>query len=309
VRITTDEILMRRYLLGDLPQEERARLENRYLADAEVFEEFLAIENDLIDSYVKGQLTEDDRQKLETAYLNSPQRRERVEFARALSEVSASANQAVVAQNVPPWKKVWAAFSVRPRMPQWLFAAAALGIVMSGSWLMVQNQRLRVDLQQALAGQAQLRGEQESLRQRIAGLEANPKDQPRRNQQNPEVAELETPAGPEVTLRLTPGIARGPGRPQKTLFLPPTTSQLRLQLMLDRYEYKIYEAVLLTAERKEVSRGKALQSHSIDGSTVVTWRLPAHSIQSGDYIVQLMGQPASGSLEDVESYSFRLLRR
>jgi hypothetical protein len=59
----------------------------------------------------------------------------------------------------------------------------------------------------------------------------------------------------------------------------------------------------------EVFQGKTLQSQSIDGNTVVGWRVPAHSIHPGDYIVQLTGRTATPSLEDVESYSFRVLRK
>lgn len=305
---TTNEILMRRYLLGDLPQEDRTRLEDQYSANAEVFEEVLATENDLIDSYVRGELTEVERQKFEAEYFKSPQRREKVDFARALSQVSVSATQAIPAQEISPWTKIWKSFSVQQGMPQWAFAAAAVVVVAGGSWLMVQNHRLRVGLQQALAGQTELRRGQDTLRQHIAELEGNSSDQIH-GKQGPEVAKLETPMAPEVTFRLTPGMARGLGGRQKTLVLPTSASRLQLQLMLDRDEYKSYEAVLLTAERKEVLRGKALQSRSIGGNVVVAWPLPAHSVHSGDYIVQLAGQTANGSLEGVESYSFRVLRR
>ncbi|SRR6266851_5575085 len=310
MRRTTDEILMRRYFLGNLPQEERVRVEDEYLADAEVFQEFLATENDLIDAYVRGELTKDERQKFEAEYCKSPERREKVEFARTLRQVCIlpkEAVPAVPAQTASPWKKAWAAFSVPPRMPQWALAATVVVMVALGSWLMVRNQRLRVDLQQALAGQAELRREEDTLRQRIVELEKSAKDLTHVNEQGTEVAKLETPTGSEVTFKLTPGILRSPGGQQNSLILPPTTSDLWLQLILDRDEHKTYEAVLLTADRKEVLRGKALQSHSIGGIAVVAWHLPAHSIHSGDYVVQLAGKTATGSLEDVESYSFRVL--
>ncbi|MGO8731185.1 MAG: hypothetical protein ACLQVM_00125 [Terriglobia bacterium] len=278
------------------------------MADAEVFEEILATEYDLIDSYVRRELTEGERQEFERRYFTSPERREKVEFARTLSQVSTLARRSAQVQEISPWKRVRAAFSVHQAMPLWALAAAVVVIVVSGSWLMVQNQRLRVGLQHALSGQTELRREEDTLRQHIAEFEETSKTQVHENQQRSEVAKLETPMGPDVTLRLAPGMARGNGEPQKTLVIPPTTSRVRLQLMLDQDEYKIYKAVLLTAEGKEVLRGEALQSHSIGGSVVV-WPLPAHSIPPGDYIVQLTGQLAPGSLEDVASYSFRVLRR
>jgi hypothetical protein len=305
----TDEILMRRYLLGDLPQEERARLEDRYAADAEVFEEVLATENDLIDCYVRGELAEVERQKFEAEYCKSPPRLERVEFARTLRQISVLASPAVPAQQASPGTKVWGVFPIPEGIYQWALAAVVAAVVTGGGWLMVQNHKLRVSLQQALAGQAQLLRGQDTLRQHIAELDGNPRNQIHENQQDSDVGRLETPAGPEVTFRMPPGMARGLGWTQKTLVLPTTASRLQLQLMLDRDEYKSYEAVLLTAEGKRVLRGKALPSRSIDGNVVVAWSLPVHSVHSGDYIVQLAGQTANGSLEDVESYSFRILRR
>src|SRR5258708_24741749 len=110
MRKTNDEILLRRYFLGDLPQEERVRLEDRYLADVEVFEELLAAENDLIDAYVRGELTEAERQQFEMEYLKSPERRERLDFARTLSQVSTLEEEALVAHRSSLWKKMWAAF-------------------------------------------------------------------------------------------------------------------------------------------------------------------------------------------------------
>jgi|HubBroStandDraft_6_1064221.scaffolds.fasta_scaffold63670_3 hypothetical protein len=307
---TTDEILMRRYFLGDLPQEERDRLEDRYFADVEVFEELLAIENDLIDAYARGELTEGDRRKFEVAYLQSPPRRERVEFARALRLVSALEAEAVGDQRGSLWKRMWAALSIRQGISQWALAIAVVLIVASGSWMLVQNQKLRVGLQQAQAGQAELLREENTLRQQIAEFKGAAKDQVRENQKGSEVAKLEPPMGLEMTLRLIPGIARGFGGAPKTLVLLPTTSWLRLQLMVDRDEDRTYEAVLLTADGKEVSRGRDLRIHSMGGSTVVAWRIPAQSIQATDYIVQLTGQPAAGMIQEgVESYSFRVLRR
>ena len=269
MRKTNNEILMRRYFLGDLPQEERVRLEDRYLLDVALFEELLAAENDLIDAYVRGELTEAERQQFEMEYLKSPEGRGRLDFARALSQVSVLAKEAVPARKNSLLKRMWAALSIRQGIPQWVLATAVVLIVASGSWLLVLNKKLRDGLQQAQAGQAELRREENALRKQIAESKGTPKDQVHENQQGSEVAKLEPPMGLEMTLRLTPGIARGFGAAPKTLVLLPTTPWIRLQLMLDRDEDKTYEAVLLTADGKEVSRGRDLRINSMRGSTVV----------------------------------------
>jgi hypothetical protein len=307
MRQTADEILIRRYLLGDLPQEERTQLENRYLTDANLFEEVLASENDLIDSYARGELTEADRHKFDAEYLKSTQWRERVEFARALSHVSMSAKQAVATNEISSWKKVWAAFSVQQRMPQWALAAAAIVVVAGGSWLMVQNQRFRIDLKQALAGQAELRGGQETLRQHIKKIEGNLKDQTRQDQQGTEVTKLETPA--EIMLSLTPGMARGIGESQNTLILPPTAARVRLQLMMDRDDYASYLAVLRTAEGREVNR-QWLKSQRVGNQRAVVAVLSSDRLRPGDHVLTLLGSNGTpGAEEEAEAYSFRVVRK
>jgi hypothetical protein len=309
MRRTTDQIPIRRYLLGDLAEEERVRVENQYLANGEVFEELLAVENDLLDSYVRGELTEDERKRFESKYLTSQERRNKVEFARALRHASALERELVQTQAISLQKRIWAAFSAQRRMPQWTLVAAVGLISATGSWLIFQNHRLRVDLQRALAVQASLQQEESALRQHVTEYEANPKSQVQENQQDSEVAKLETPMQLEETLRLTPGTPRGISEPHNSFSLLPTTSRVQIQLVLDRDEYQRYKVALLTAEGKEVLHDKALQSSLIDGSTMVVCRVPARSIPPGDYIVRLTGQLANGNEEDVASYGFSVLRR
>ncbi len=310
MRTTTKENLIRRYFLGDLPPEERSRFEAQYLADSGFFEELLATENDLIDAYVRGELQQSERQRFEMEYFKSPLQRERVDFARALSQVADLPVQALAAtQDASPWKQVWRVLSIPHHMPRWALATAVLLIGVSGSWLMVQNHRLKAGMQQATAGKAELRREADVLREHIARLEESPAGQIHQSQQGSEVAKLEAPGEQEVMFRLSPGIMRGPGEAQKTLVLPPAAKHLWLELMIDQGDHPRYEAVLYTADEKEVLRKSALRSHAVDGNTAVSWRVPAHELPSGDYIVQLKGLTAGGALEDVEAYSFRVLQR
>jgi hypothetical protein len=189
---------------------------------------------------------------------------------------------------------------------------------------MVQNQRLKAGLQQAQAGQAELRRQEDAFRRRVAGFEENAKAQAPAKQQPAEIAgtkapanqqpaviaELEMPPVRELTYPVWPGAERRTGEPQKALVIPPTATQVHLHLRLDADEYKTYEALLLpVGEKKEILRGKALRCQTIDGNAVVVWTLPAQSIPSGDYIVYLSGQVGPESLEDVASYSFRVLRK
>lgn len=300
---------MRQYLLGDMPQEDRARIEDRYFADADMFEEMVAAENDLIDSYIRGELKDPDRQKFELRYGKSPRQRARVEFARALNQVSQTTAQALHVNRVSLWKRLWVPFLGQAPTLQRALAVTALVVVASGSWLVVQNQRLRAELQQARAGQAELRRQEEALHQQLLALSKNSGDHARENNQGVEIAQLETPVQSEVTLRLVPGLARGSGRGEQELVLLPRVAWVRLELTLYRDEYRSYQAVLRTAEGAEVRRLEGLKGQRIGDEKAVILSLPSNLIRLGDYVVTLSGRNDSrGAREEVEAYSFRVVR-
>ena len=78
------EIVAVKYLLGELSGAEQRRFEERYFADDHIFEEFLIIEDELIDDYVQEKLSPSERERFERQFLTSPMRERRVRFSRAL---------------------------------------------------------------------------------------------------------------------------------------------------------------------------------------------------------------------------------
>src|SRR4030095_11859850 len=82
------EELAVRYLLGDLTDDEQVEVEDRAFADHQYMERMLAVEDDLIDNYLRGSLSERERSQFEKRFLASDHRRQKIEFARALAEVS-----------------------------------------------------------------------------------------------------------------------------------------------------------------------------------------------------------------------------
>src|SRR6516164_9195159 len=83
-----DELLLVRYLLGNLTEEEQVRLEGQAFDDREYLNALEAAEADLIDAYVRGELPQEQRSAFEVRFLVAPQRRRKVEFARALAQVT-----------------------------------------------------------------------------------------------------------------------------------------------------------------------------------------------------------------------------
>jgi hypothetical protein len=301
----SDPNLMKRYFLGGASPKERAGLESQYFADAEIFEELVAVENDLIDSYVRGRLSNLERQQFEQQYLNSSQRWARVEFARTLTKVAHEAERSVPAK-VSFWRRVAAPFRQAHPSLQWAFVASAIVLlVASGSWLVRQNQELRAELQRARAPQSGLRQAPPVEDEQLAA-----KAQKDQSAAGPEVARLEPSVLPELSLSLNPGISRSNQTGQEVLALSSSASWVRLKLSLDDDDHAAYEAVLETAEGREIQRVADLRSHVIGGRRIVTLRLPTRLVQPGDYIVKLNasnGSPAGA--EEVEVYSFRTVRK
>ena len=75
---------VRRYLLGQLEEADQERIELRLLTDPSFGEEFDTIVDELTDQYVRNELPADERKRAEKHFLNTPQRRQKVEFATEL---------------------------------------------------------------------------------------------------------------------------------------------------------------------------------------------------------------------------------
>jgi hypothetical protein len=300
----TNESLVRRYLLGDLPAEDRTRIEDEYFADSNRFEELVGAENDLIDSYARGTLSDSERRQFEQHYGGRPERRFRIDFAMALSQAALRERHPIPVPKASLWRSFQAYFQV-PR-PQMRWALASVAVLMMGVLVGLQNYRLRRDLQEAQTNSNQLRLHQDALRKQVEDLIAR-RQQTSEGEQSSQVARLEAPA--DLTFRLTAGALRGSGKEQGDLVIPQSRPLVRLEMVLDRDDYKTYQAALLTAEGSEILRSKALTSRSTGGSPVVAWRFPSDSIRSGYYVVRLSGKTTTGGEDDLASYSFRAVNK
>jgi methionine-rich copper-binding protein CopC len=113
---------IRPYLLGQLSDGAGEELEQNMLTNAELFEELLVVEDELIDEYLASQLDQDERARFEQHFLATPERHEQLRFAQALNRyVTVASQRETAAGNFWPASK---------SSPTFLFrAAAALAVV------------------------------------------------------------------------------------------------------------------------------------------------------------------------------------
>ncbi len=84
----TDDELLRGYLLGELPEPEADRLEQRLLTDDDLFDLLEAIEAELLAAASRGELAPAERERVLRRLASSPEGRERLALARSLNAVA-----------------------------------------------------------------------------------------------------------------------------------------------------------------------------------------------------------------------------
>src|SRR4051794_18731950 len=133
-----EDALLVRYLLGELSESDQAVVKDRAFAESEYLGALEAAEADLIDTYVRGGLLESDRRAFARQFLNSPNRRRKVEFARALALVAPGPVLPRQARPSPP--EVFRGWS-----PSLRFAAgfAMVSCLLGVFWLIDQNTAMR----------------------------------------------------------------------------------------------------------------------------------------------------------------------
>ncbi len=299
-----DEDFLLKYLLGTLPEEQQVQVEDRALSDAVYREALEAAEADLIDSYVRGELSPSDRRAFEQRFLASPQRRNKVEFARALARVSAefSGAQALRPNRVFSWHILLSRIGTWNPALQLAGAMAVLLCVTGVSVLIVQNAGMRSRLSTLEAQRRESENREKALRQQLAEEQARAVQQPK---QSPAERSGTTPL--LASLVFVPGLARAE-RDVQELALNPSGQLARLEVQLEsRDEFPRYRAELRTAAGDEVLiRGNLARYRSAAGFSV-SLDVPATALAPGEYELALKGING-GQASDIGFYYFRVKR-
>lgn len=80
-----DEIILKKYLLGEIAEDAAlTRLEEHLMVEESLLEQLEIIEDELIDDYLDDSLSDEEKKRFERHFLALPERREKLEFTRAL---------------------------------------------------------------------------------------------------------------------------------------------------------------------------------------------------------------------------------
>lgn len=325
-----DDEALQRYLLGQLPEEEQRRLEERFFSDDECFEELLAVEDDLVYDYARDVLADRERELFERRFLGVDGTPQRVAAARAALERIIDRSATVPIAATPPASTATEA-GARERSPRagwthdasWMRWAAVLALPASVAaiWLGLRTLGLqlalddaageRTSLQAQLATERQQREEatraldaerraRQALDERLAAAEAAAR--------RPGADGSSASAPPTLlSLVLTPGLVRGADTAARARVTPETTTlELRLQrdAGADQAAYASYRVTLRSADAKEVWRSPVLRA----SRAPIVVRIPARLLPAGDYEVTLYGVSPRHADEEIADYALTVSR-
>lgn len=325
---------IRRYLLGDLSEQEREQVELRLMSDDDLYEQLLVAEDELIDEYVSDELPVQERTRFSSHFLSVPELRQDVRFAAILRKHALeTAPQEAVARKPPvparvsPFDRLRMLF-MRPAFGVSL-ATALLAAVVLAVWLAAQNSQLKREIGQLQARQTPAPGPDSELRERLASEQRRSEQlsaellkqqellaeesrklqvaQQVQSRQQTTVGRGQAQRGGVATfvaLALTPGAIRATGELEKAS-LSPTTREVRVRLDLSEGGYRSYHAVLRSADGREVWTARRLRA---TGAKFVQVNIPATLLTSDDYQILLSGVTPSGETQELDNYYFRVSR-
>ncbi|HMV46987.1 MAG TPA: hypothetical protein PLD20_09565 [Blastocatellia bacterium] len=293
---------MRSYLLGVLTEAEQTALEDHFLNDDEVFEQLVAVENELVDTYARGQLNAPERRQFERHYLAHPSRRERLRFAQALTKkIDRRPDAQTASSTAIPSTSWWSKLTDFFRLPQ------------SGlSWAMSVALVLMAVTVGAIYWQ---------IHRQISKLDVAVTDTPQPTvSPSPSVnlppSPMLSPAVPEksqptfASLALSIGSLRGESNESTPrLTLTAEMEFARLQLAFRRQDYPQYNVSLSLAGGAEIWRKQGIKANAGAAKETLTINVPANKLPAGEYLLTVRGVSQSGELEDIGKSSFRVTRK
>jgi hypothetical protein len=307
---TPDDQVLVRYLLGALRDDEAERLDELSVADDQLASRLNAVENDLVDGFVRHELSGETLDRFRSHYLSSPARREKVRFAETLAAYQHGAESAHVAgrRRAMSW-------------PHSALAAAAILVLATSGYLLVEGARLRNQVAASQAARATLeererqlqrqldeqRSAQEETRKELAQLRAALAQAEPRTAANQPCGTSAAPHDLRVAAFIlvppTRGVAARP-----LISLRPGIDYVVLQLPLESNEFPAYRALLRDpAMNRIIWRSGPLNAHSSGGAPTVSVGLPTGVLKVGAYSLELAGVAANSRETAVASYPFRVV--
>ena len=263
-----DQQLVRKYLLGTLPPDRLAQLEERLLSENELYEELLIAEDELIDQYLSNQLSDSERTTFESSFLLTPERQQKLRFARTLKRYVSAADPKNIAGgqlSENPFRAFTRLFSFLQNPVAVPSLVAVVLLLCTGTSFFIWN--------------------------RLA-----------RTQTHTESGNVLSVALAPDTMAFV-----REGGEMKKISIPRGTETVQLRLQLPAVNYHAYRVVLQATESSDSWTRENLKPETLEGEKFLSMDLPAESLKRDDYQLKVSGSPETGNYEEIGRYRFRVV--
>jgi hypothetical protein len=325
---TNDETIIA-YLLGELPEDESARIERRYLEDESLFQRLEELEDELVDDYVGGALASTRNAAFENYFLRTTERFEKVEFARAMAE-RASLWKKTRETEIDPKKVVdirTAELAKHDRSrtaPRWremtaIAAALLFAVASAGLWFRVSS--LQRQLESVKREEAALRQSEEDSRKSTGELQGQLSEEQKQSQALEEkIKELEKLSSLDPSSRVVYAVqlgidyligdSRGSGPAKiKSVTIPAKTSLIRIAVDFPQSDFQTFKAILRRNDRSTVWSRGGLKARSNRDNQNISLAIPADKMPNGEYDLVVSGVNSNGETESVAHYALKVERK
>ncbi|HEX7330064.1 MAG TPA: hypothetical protein VF290_01110 [Pyrinomonadaceae bacterium] len=288
-----ERAVLRRYLLGELPEAERSQLADRYFVDEELFDELLDVENELLGQYARKELSADESKRFSEYLSHLPDGASKLVAAYSLMEAADELREA-------PATSRWQV------LRQWLFvdyhvlryATVVILIALVGGLVYLSLNQSRRDTGRLSAGSPQ--PEQKPRDEKVTQTKEPEPSEDRPPTKRP--SESRNVALASLTLTLP---TRSGGTPD-VLTLSPETQTVSLIIPIPQDEgIANYHAVLQTTSGRVILSNVRLRQRPQSQS--VSLRLSASQLSNETHKLTLLGTAADG-IEVAHDYYFKIVR-
>ena len=265
------DALLRQFLLGQVDDQERQRLESMFVTGALSRERVMAAEQHLLDDFLDDSLTPADRERFLAQYGETPAEQRKLRIAKSIQDWAATGAEvtAAAAAGESRWNRLRARFRLKPVFVIPIAAVAVIAIVfgvvaLNRRW---EQRNIHFAMQQELA-----RLNEPSMLRDISSYVA-----------------------------LSPGTVRS-AEAENELTVPASVESVALGLLWTQQErFPSYQATIRRVDEEETFTIPNLQ---LDSGNVLRLQLPPRYLTRGLYQIEVRGVDANGAIGPTEEYQF-----
>ena len=273
----SDEHLIR-YILGELPDSEAERLDERSITDDAFAVRLQVLEDDIVDRYARGERLGLSLAHFQQAHRASPYLQEKVRFAESLHAWTAK----VQAGRPHP------STHALSRLGTWALAAAAILLIVTAGYLVRTNQRLRSEFARLEARHIVIQQQNAQLHRQLEGPPSP----------------SATPAAPVTATFVLSPPRRGLEREATTIALKKDTQQVAFRLEVESDAYARFWAALKdVASGAIVWRSPDVAAEPAGANRTATIVVPAEILRPERYAIELAGVSKTGASELLGAYT------